>query len=159
MNPNKRPSAIILAIGVFCLTVMLGIGGPAAVGLWEQSSSATMTVRAAVTTPTATCTTLGSNDSVRLTITGVSNPVTVSVAAKLPTEQNYGLGVAGLAVLNSTVDITPATLLLAKPTLANNDVVTLRIAITQANLSVVTLEYSYVKLFSQRTKVQCQATL
>ncbi|MEC3850833.1 hypothetical protein [Paenarthrobacter ureafaciens] len=159
MNPNKHPSAVILAIGVFCLTVMLGIGGPAAVGLWEQSSSATMTVRAAVTTPTVTCTTLGANNAVELTITGVSNPTTVSVAVKLPTEQNYGAGVAGLAVLNSTVDITPATLVLAKPPLANNDVVTLRIAITQANLSVVTLEYSYVKLFSQRTKVQCQATL
>lgn len=159
MSPNKRPSAIIVAIGVFCMTVMLGIGGPAAVGLWEQSSSASMTVRAAVTTPTVTCVSLGSNNAVRLTISGVSNPTTVSVSAKLPTEQNYGSGVAGLAVLNSAVDITPATLLLSKPTLANNDVVTLRIAVTQANLNVVTTEYSYVKLFSQRTKVQCQATL
>ena len=159
MNPNKRPSAIILAIGVFCLTVMLGIGGPAAVALWEQSSSATMTVRAAVTSPTVACTTLGSNDAVRLTITGVSNPTTVSVAVKLPTEQNYGAGVAGLAVLNSAVDITPATLVLAKPTIANNDVVPLRIAITQANLNVVTTEYSYVRIYSNRTKIQCQATL
>lgn len=159
MNPDKHPSAVILAIGVFCLTVMLGIGGPAAVALWEQSSSTTMTVRAAVTTPAVTCTTLGSNDGVRLTITGVSSPTTVSVAAKLPTEQNYGAGVAGLAVLNSAVDITPATLVLAKPTIANNDVVSLRIAVTQANMNVVTIEYSYVRIFSNRTKIHCQATL
>ena len=118
-----------------------------------------MTVRTAVTSPTVTCTNLESNDSIRLTISGVSNPMTVSVAVKLPTEQNYGAGVAGQAVLNSSVDITPATLVLAKPTLVSNDVVSLRIAVTQTNLNVVTTEYSYIRIYSSRSKLHCQATL
>lgn len=65
MRKHIRPQTGIVAIGVFCMTVLTGIGGTSAYALWQQSSVATMTVRAAVPTllpspeptPTPTATT------------------------------------------------------------------------------------------------------
>lgn len=50
MRKHIRPQTGIVAIGVFCMTVLTGIGGTSAYALWQQSSVATMTVRAAVPT-------------------------------------------------------------------------------------------------------------
>ncbi|MGP0223377.1 MULTISPECIES: hypothetical protein [unclassified Paenarthrobacter] len=36
MDGGARPSAALMAVIVFCLAVLLGIGGTAAFALWEQ---------------------------------------------------------------------------------------------------------------------------
>jgi hypothetical protein len=38
MNGGVRPSVGLMVIIVFCLTVLLGIGGSSAYALWEQGS-------------------------------------------------------------------------------------------------------------------------
>ena len=39
MKQGTGPSAKAWAVGLFCLTVLVGIGGTSAFGLWEQSST------------------------------------------------------------------------------------------------------------------------
>ena len=40
MESSVRPSPGLMVIIVFCLTVLLGIGGTSAFALWEQSAHA-----------------------------------------------------------------------------------------------------------------------
>lgn len=40
MDGSIRPSTGLMVIIVFCMTVLLGIGGTSAFALWEQSSHA-----------------------------------------------------------------------------------------------------------------------
>ena len=77
---QARVPGAMLALFAFMLTVLLGIGGTAAVALWQQSATATMAVSAAAnwSSISITCSegTNNSNKSIVLTFTpsGTLNP-------------------------------------------------------------------------------------
>jgi hypothetical protein len=56
MNSSVRPSPGLMVIIVFCMTVLLGIGGTAAFALWEQSSHSAGASQTAGSAPSATST-------------------------------------------------------------------------------------------------------
>lgn len=80
----KVPGAM-LALFAFMLTVLLGIGGTAAVALWQQSATATVSVSAAASWPGSgmglQCASVP-GDSVTLTITNAPSPTAVTVASR-----------------------------------------------------------------------------
>lgn len=92
MNPPAKIPAAMLALFAFVLTVLLGIGGTAAVALWQQSATATMTVSAAASWPahaiSVTCVPMPANNSVNLTVTG--DPRSASSIASRLSGGSYG---------------------------------------------------------------------
>ncbi|SDW02451.1 hypothetical protein SAMN04487917_102428 [Arthrobacter sp. yr096] len=54
MNSSVRPSPGLMVIIVFCMTVLLGIGGTAAFALWEQSSHGAGAGQTVESAPSAT---------------------------------------------------------------------------------------------------------
>ncbi|MCT9868630.1 hypothetical protein [Paenarthrobacter aurescens] len=53
MNSGARPSPGLMVTIVFCMTVLLGIGGTAAFALWEQSSHSAEQDKADASVPSA----------------------------------------------------------------------------------------------------------
>ncbi|NQD89039.1 hypothetical protein HP499_14675 [Paenarthrobacter sp. CM16] len=54
MNSSARPSPGLMVIIVFCMTVLLGIGGTAAYALWEQGAHPAGKDRTVNSAPTVT---------------------------------------------------------------------------------------------------------
>jgi hypothetical protein len=92
MKPQAKIPGAMLALFAFVLTVLLGIGGAAAVALWQQSATATMSVSAASSWPShaisVTCVTVTANNSVNLTVTG--DPRSSSSIASRISGGSYG---------------------------------------------------------------------
>jgi hypothetical protein len=85
MTPQAKIPGAMLALFAFVLTVLLGIGGTAAVALWQQSATATMSVSAANNwgTPiTLTCATSTNEKTATLTVSSALSPVTLTIAAR-----------------------------------------------------------------------------
>ncbi|MCP1412817.1 hypothetical protein [Paenarthrobacter sp. A20] len=53
MNSSARPAPGLMVIIVFCMTVLLGIGGTAAFALWEQSTRPAATDQSVTSAPSA----------------------------------------------------------------------------------------------------------
>jgi hypothetical protein len=81
----KVPGAM-LALFAFVLTVLLGIGGTAAVALWQQSATATMSVSAATDwgppTITLACTPSSNEKTATLTVTSTQTPTLLTIARR-----------------------------------------------------------------------------
>jgi hypothetical protein len=84
-NQARVPGAM-LALFAFMLTVLLGIGGTAAVALWQQSATATMSVSAAANwgppTITLACTPSTNEKTSTLTATSAQTPTLLTIARK-----------------------------------------------------------------------------
>ncbi|UKA53447.1 hypothetical protein LFT45_17220 [Arthrobacter sp. FW305-BF8] len=83
-----------MAVCVFVLTVMLGLGGTAASALWQQSAKATMTVTAAATWPAPAfsgfvCSNDSNKTTATLRATGTRAPASLTYSA-LQTNGTYG---------------------------------------------------------------------
>lgn len=89
--PARLPGAA-LAVGAFCLTFLLGIGSASAIALWQQSSTATMTVKSGTWAPSVavTCANVQGSATVNLTITPSETAASLSYSAK-KVGQSYGL--------------------------------------------------------------------
>jgi hypothetical protein len=76
----------MLAVFAFVLTVLLGIGGTAAVALWHQSATATMSVSAAADwgppTITLACTPSSNEKTATLTVTSAQTPTLLTIARR-----------------------------------------------------------------------------
>lgn len=100
------------AVGAFVLTVLLGLGGASASALWQQSATATMTVRAAAAWPgpalaSLTCTNDAPEKVASLKVTA---PATATVTyAALQANGSYGPSYSGLP---SLLALTPGTIVL-----------------------------------------------
>lgn len=90
MKSQAKIPGAMLALFAFVLTVLLGIGGMAAVALWQQSATATMSVSAASSwqSVSVTCVTVPANNSVNLTVTG--DPRSSSSIASRLSGGSYG---------------------------------------------------------------------
>ncbi|OFI37625.1 hypothetical protein BIU82_07020 [Arthrobacter sp. SW1] len=168
MTKNSRPSAGIIALGVFCMTVLTGIGGTSAVALWEQRSTATMTVRAATSVPvpsptptpipsnqpaglTLLCTDPG-NNTVGIGITGAGSPAGLSIAAKV-VGGSYGASFP-LAPTATHVDLTPLSPVLLTAGAANRNVV-IKVTAVSASGTTTFGEYDHLKITGAGTKLNC----
>lgn len=90
MKSQAKIPGTMLALFAFVLTVLLGIGGAAAVALWQQSATATMSVSAASSwqSVSVTCVAAPTNNSVNLTVTG--DPRSSSSIASRISGGSYG---------------------------------------------------------------------
>lgn len=104
-TPARLPAAA-LATGAFCLTFLLGIGGASAIALWQQSSTATMTVKAGTWVPSVmvTCTN-GSAGTVLLAIAPSESPVSLSYNVR-KVGQAYTAGENSLAPSTTALTIS-----------------------------------------------------
>ncbi len=85
MNPPAKIPVAMLALFAFVLTVLLGIGGTAAVALWHQSAAATMTVSAGYNWGpliSLTCTNSVNEKTATLTLSAAQTPTTLTMAAR-----------------------------------------------------------------------------
>lgn len=121
-----------LALGAFVLTVLLGIGGASASALWQQSATATMTVTASGTWPTAgfsnfTCTNDSPQKVATLTAAGSRAPTTLTYAA-LQANGTYGPSYNESVSLGTTSTI--ALTITSQIVLANRTTTPLTIRVT-----------------------------
>lgn len=85
MNPQAKIPGAMLALFAFVLTVLLGIGGAAAIALWQQSATATMTVSAGYNWGpliTLACTNSVNEKTATLTVSSAQTPTTLTMAAR-----------------------------------------------------------------------------
>ncbi|PTT68500.1 hypothetical protein [Arthrobacter sp. HMWF013] len=110
MTGFRRLPGAAMAVGAFVLTVMLGLGGPAASALWQQSADATMTVTASATWPgppfsAFTCANDNPQKIATISATGAARPVSVTYAALQPTG-TYGPSYTESVSLGTTSTVT-----------------------------------------------------
>lgn len=155
------------AVGAFVLTVLLGLGGASASALWQQSATATMTVRAAAAWPGPALTSLTcTNDAPEKVATlKVTVPATATVSyAALQSNGSYGPSYAGLP---SLLALTPGNIvltsntnpLLASPVLRENPAGPLTVRVTATYLDQ-TAAYLDIVLNNSTAngKIICPAT-
>ena len=85
MKPQAKIPGAMLVLFAFVLTVLLGIGGAAAVALWQQSSTATMTASAGYNWGpliTLACTNTLNQKTATLTVSAAQTPTTLTMAAR-----------------------------------------------------------------------------
>ncbi|MFE5838381.1 hypothetical protein [Arthrobacter sp. NPDC056493] len=84
---RARVPGAMLALFALVLTVLLGIGGTAAVALWQQSATATMSVTAAANwgppTITLACTPSANEKTATLTATSAQTPTLLTLARQV----------------------------------------------------------------------------
>ena len=83
---QARVPGVMLALFAFMLTVLLGIGGTAALALWQQSATATMSVSAAANwgpaAITLACTPSTNEKTATLAVSSTQTPTLLTVAAR-----------------------------------------------------------------------------
>jgi hypothetical protein len=153
-KPARLPGAA-LAIGAFCLTLLLGLGTASAFGLWQQSAATTIAVKAGTWVPTVgvRCDSIpGSEGSVVLTITPSEAPTSLSINAK-KNGSSYGPAETDLGAATTTVTVTPFTSYIAA-TGVGNRTVTVRVTGGFAT-ATATAEWPNLRIFSAGTRIAC----
>ncbi|MEN8583873.1 hypothetical protein B1A87_013955 [Arthrobacter sp. KBS0703] len=156
MTPQAKIPGAMLALFAFMLTVLLGIGGTAAVALWQQSATATMSVSAGVNwgSPiTLTCANSTNEKTATLTVSSAQSPVTLTIAARqadgtyspLATEYPAGSGTGPIAISEGS------PIVLANPGVTP---LTVRVTAAFADLQKSTAEWSFT-IIQTGGKVKC----
>ncbi|MBT2553642.1 hypothetical protein [Arthrobacter sp. ISL-5] len=153
MKPQAKIPGAMLALFAFVLTVLLGIGGAAAVALWQQSATATMTVSAGTNWGppiTLSCTNSVNEKTATLTLSAAQTPTTLTMAARRadgtysPTEYSAGTG-TGPITLTELSPIVVAN--------AGASPLTVRVTATFADLEKSTAEWTFT--IATGGKVKC----
>jgi hypothetical protein len=153
MKPQAKIPGAMLALFAFVLTVLLGIGGAAAVALWQQSATATMTVSAGYNWGpliTLACTNSVNEKTATLTVSAAQTPTTLTMAARRadgsygPTEYSAGTG-TGPITLTELSPIAVAN--------AGASPLTIRVTATFADLEKSTAEWTFT--IATGGKVKC----
>lgn len=153
MKPQATIPGAMLALFAFVLTVLLGIGGAAAVALWQQSATATMTVSAGYNWGpliTLACTNSVNEKTATLTVSAAQTPTTLTMAARRadgsygPTEYSAGTG-TGPITLTELSPIVVAN--------AGASPLTIRVTATFADLEKSIAEWSFT--IASGGKVKC----
>jgi hypothetical protein len=153
MKPQAKIPGAMLALFAFVLTVLLGIGGAAAVALWQQSATATMTVSAGYNWGpliTLACTNSVNEKTATLTVSAAQTPTTLTMAARRadgsygPTEYSAGTG-TGPITLTELSPIVVAN--------AGASPLTIRVTATFADLEKSIAEWSFT--IASGGKVKC----
>lgn len=154
MNKPARLPGTALAIGAFCLTLLLGLGTASAFGLWQQSSAATIAVKAGTWVPTVSigCANGQGEGSVVLTITTSEAPQSMSINAKR-NGSSYGLAETDLGAASTMVTVTPLTPYIAT-TGTGDRMVTIRVTAGFAT-ATATAEWPTIRIFSAGTRIAC----
>jgi hypothetical protein len=155
MNTPARLPGTALAIGAFCLTLLLGLGTASAFGLWQQSSTATMTIKAGSWLPTVAigCTNGLGQGSVVLSITTSEPPSSLSINAK-KSGTAYGSAETTLDAGTKTVTLTPSSPSYISATGTGNRNVAVRVTAGFA-IASATAEWTTIRIFSGGTKIAC----
>ncbi|MBT2515260.1 hypothetical protein [Arthrobacter sp. ISL-30] len=154
MNKPARLPGTALAIGAFCLTLLLGLGTASAFGLWQQSSDATIAVKAGTWVPTVSisCANGHSQGSVVLTITTSEAPQSLTINAK-KNGSSYGPAETDLGAASTTVTVTPLTPYIVT-TGTGNRTVTIRVTGGFAT-PTATAEWPNIRIFSAGSRIAC----
>jgi hypothetical protein len=157
MKPQAKIPGAMLALFAFVLTVLLGIGGAAAVALWQQSATATMSVSAGTNwgAPiTLACTNNMNAKTATLTVSAAQTPTTLTMAARQSdgtysaTAVEYPAGTGtGPIILTETSPIIVAN--------AGATPLTVRVTATFADLEKSTAEWTFT--IASGGKVKCTA--
>ncbi|KRE50516.1 hypothetical protein ASG92_09630 [Arthrobacter sp. Soil736] len=153
MKPQAKIPGAMLALFAFVLTVLLGIGGAAAVALWQQSATATMTVSAGTNWGpliTLACTNSVNEKTATLTVSAAQTPTTLTMAARRadgtygPTEYPAGTGTGPITL----TELSPIVVANAGAT-----PLTVRVTATFADLEKSIAEWSFT--IAGGGKVKC----
>jgi hypothetical protein len=160
MKSQAKIPGAMLALFAFVLTVLLGIGGAAAVALWQQSATATMSVSAASSwqSVSVTCATMAANNSVNLTVTG--DPRTSSSIASRLSGGSYGAETSlGTQSGTFTFELTTSTYGMAATLngAPQNPHVDVRIQVTFPDLTTGSVELLQLPVTGNNKKISCPA--
>jgi hypothetical protein len=155
MNTPARLPGTALAIGAFCLTLLLGLGTASAFGLWQQSSTATMTIKAGSWLPTVAigCTNGLGQGSVVLSITTSEQPSSLSINAK-KNGTAYPLTATSLAAGTTTVTLTPLLPSYITATGVGNRDVSVQVT-AGFPIASATAEWTTLRIYAGGTKIAC----
>jgi hypothetical protein len=153
MKSQAKIPGAMLALFAFVLTVLLGIGGAAAVALWQQSATATMAVSAGYNWGpliTLACTNSVNEKTATLTVSAAQTPTTLTMAARRadgtygPTEYPAGAGTGPITL----TELSPIVVANAGAT-----PLTVRVTATFADLEKSIAEWSFT--IASGGKVKC----
>jgi hypothetical protein len=153
---HARVPGAMLALFAFMLTVLLGIGGTAAVALWQQSATATMSVSAAANwgppTITLACTPSTNEKTATLAVSSTQTPTLLSIARQ--TNGTYSaLAIEYPADLNAqTFTLTETSPIVIANAGANP--MTVRVTATFSDGQKATAEWT-LGIVSSGGKVKC----
>ncbi|WP_314196405.1 hypothetical protein [uncultured Arthrobacter sp.] len=153
---QARVPGAMLALFAFMLTVLLGIGGTAAVALWQQSATATMSVSAAANwgppTITLACTPSTNEKTATLSVSSTQTPTLLSIARQI--NGTYSpLAIEYLADLNAqTFTLTETSPIVIANAGANP--MTVRVTATFSDGQKATTEWT-LGIVSSGGKVKC----
>jgi hypothetical protein len=155
MKPQAKIPGAMLALFAFVLTVLLGIGGAAAVALWQQSSTATMTVSAGYNWGpliTLACTNSVNQKTATLTVSAPQTPTTLTMAARRA-DGTYGPTAVEYPAGTGTGPITLTELSPIVVANAGASPLTVRVTATFADLEKSTAEWTFT--IATGGKVKC----
>lgn len=153
MKPQAKIPGAMLALFAFVLTVLLGIGGAAAVALWQQSATATMSVSAGTNWGppiTLSCTNSVNEKTATLTVSAAQIPTTLTMAARRAD------GTYGSTEYPAGTGTGPITLTELSPIVVANagaTPLTVRVTATFADLEKSTAEWTFT--IATGGKVKC----
>ena len=153
---QARVPGVMLALFAFMLTVLLGIGGTAALALWQQSATATMSVSAAANwgppTITLACTPSTNEKTATLTVTSAQTPTLLTIARQ--TNGTYSpLAIEYPADLNAqTFTLTETSLIVVAD--AGVSPMTVRVTATFSDGQKATAEWT-LGIVATGGKVKC----
>ena len=154
---QARVPGAMLAVFAFMLTVLLGIGGTAAVALWQQSATATMSVSAATNwgppTITLACTPSTNEKTATLAVTSAQTPTLLTIAARQANGTYSPLAIEYLADLNAQAFTLTETSLIVVAN-AGASPMTVRVTATFSDGQKATAEWT-LGIVTNGGKVKC----